>query len=206
MLMNKVEVFLMNNPIRRLIQSTLEVKRMKKLSELPGGMPLVLEIGCGSGHGTRLIKKHFLPEQIEAIDLDPKMIAVAKKRNRDALVSFNVGDAAKLDFKTSTFDAIFDFGIIHHIPNWHDCIKELYRVLKPGGYLILEDLSIETFSTPFGKFLRKILVHPYKEMFKRDEFITYLKKTGFKINKQVSYNPLGLIPYFVVIAKKPAQA
>jgi ubiquinone/menaquinone biosynthesis C-methylase UbiE len=54
-------------------------------------------------------------------------------------------DASKLDFPDNHFDAVFDFGIIHHIPNWKDCIQELKRVLKPNGEVILEELSIDTF-------------------------------------------------------------
>jgi ubiquinone/menaquinone biosynthesis C-methylase UbiE len=54
-------------------------------------------------------------------------------------------DASKLDFPDGHFDAVFDFGIIHHIPNWKDCIQELKRVLKPNGEVILEELSIDTF-------------------------------------------------------------
>lgn len=164
-------------------------------------------MGCGSGFGTKLIKKHFRPKHIDAIDLDPKMIEIAVKiAENDQFISYRVGDAAKLDFPNNYFDAIFDFGIIHHIPNWQDCIHELYRVMKPGGHLIVEDLSIETFSTLFGKLLRRILVHPYKEMFKKNEFISQLKESGFHIHAQVPYNPLGLIPYFVVTAIKPARA
>ncbi len=95
-----------------------------------------------------------------------------------------------------------DFGIIHHIPNWRDCLKELYRVVKPGGQLILEDLSVETFSTPFGRLLRKLLVHPYQDMFTQAEFVNELKALGFIVETEKQYYP-GL-KYFVVIARKPS--
>lgn len=199
MLMNRIEFYLMNNPIRGFIQDKIEIKRLCKMSDLEKGAK-VLEIGCGDGKGATLITKYFSPSHIEAIDLDPKMIERAQKRNKNSSVHFQVGDAAQLPFASDTFDAIFDFGIIHHIPNWHDCLKELYRVLKPGGQLILEDLSIETFSTPFGRLLRKLLIHPYNEMFTHDEFVEYLKELGFTIKEHKNYN-LGL-EYFVVIAKK----
>ena len=133
MLMNSIEFVLMNNPVRRFIQKHIEVKRMRKLSELFPEASLVLEIGCGSGYGTKLIKKYFKPQKIEAIDLDEKMIKLAHQKNNDPAASFHVGDAAALKYKDSMFDAIFDFGIIHHIPNWKDCLVELRRVLKSGG-------------------------------------------------------------------------
>lgn len=199
MLMNQVEFWSMNNPVRGFVQDFVEVKKLRKLSKLSKDKD-ILEIGCGNGHGTKLIQKYFNPKKITAIDLDEKMIEKAKKGTKDISVTFQVADAAKLPFASSSFDAVFDFGIIHHIPNWKDCLKELGRVLKPGGQLILEDLSIETFRTPFGKFLKSILAHPYTSMYKKDDFIDYLKTLDFKVEKYESHYPLGLMKYFVVIA------
>ena len=95
-----------------------------------------LEIGCGNGHGTRLIKKYFGPRLIDAVDLDEKMIEIAIRTNDDPSIHYKVMDASKLSFPDNAFDAIFDFGIIHHIPNWRDCISEMNRVLKNGGEAI----------------------------------------------------------------------
>lgn len=147
--MNKNEFWLMNNPARAFIQR-FEARKLRKMSDLKEGKN-ILEIGCGQGVGTQLIKTYFKPQRIQAIDLDPKMIQRAKRRIKDSHVHFEVGDASQLRFKDNSFDAIFDFGIIHHIPNWRDCLKELYRVLKPGGQLIMEDLSIDTFQTRLGE-------------------------------------------------------
>ena len=79
-------------------------------------------------------------------------------------------------------------------------MKELKRVLKPNGQIIIEDLSIETFSTPFGKLMKKILKHPYTSMYKEDEFVKHLEKIGFKIVLHKRYSPL--IRYFIMVAQK----
>lgn len=202
MLMNKVEFISMNNPVRAFIQDKVEMQRVRQLVQLDRDK-VVLEIGCGNGYGTKRIKKYFKLKKIVAIDLDPKMIKIAKKNNADPSILFTVGDAANLSSTpNNSFDAVFDFGIIHHIPNWQDCLNELKRVVKPEGQLILEDLSIETFTEGVGNIYRRVLDHPYKEMFTRTEFIEYLKKLGFRIVKQEVHNPLGLMKYFIVIAKK----
>ena len=148
----------------------------------------------------REYKKHFQTDRIYAIDLDKRMIDIAKKNNQDDSISFEVQSATKLKYKNNNFDAIFDLMVIHHIPNWKDCLKELKRVLKPKGQLIIEDLSIETFSTTFGKLMKKVLDHPYKSMHKEDEFVEYLKKIGFKIVVHKKYSTL--MRYFIVIAQK----
>jgi ubiquinone/menaquinone biosynthesis C-methylase UbiE len=186
MLMNKIEFWLMNNPVRALIQK-FEARKLRRMSVLKEGSN-ILEIGCGQGVGTKLIKTYFKPQRIQAIDLDPKMIKRAKRRIKDSHIRFEVGDASKLRFQDDSFDAIFDFGIIHHIPNWRDCLKELFRVLKPGGQLIMEDLSIDTFQTRTGRTLRLFLDHPYDQMYTKEEFFQELKSLGFKIKQQYS-NP-----------------
>ncbi len=199
MKLNKIEFSLMNNHLRNIIQEHVEIKRLRKLSTLPSNK-IVLEIGCGTGNGSKLIKKYFQAKKIYASDLDKRMIEIAKKKNSDTLISFEVQNATKLKYKSNSFDAIFDLGVIHHIPNWKDSLKELKRVLKPKGQLIIEDLSSETFSTSFGKLMRKILDHPYNSMYKEEEFVEYLEKIGFKIVVHKRYTPL--IRYFIIIAQK----
>ncbi len=202
MLMNRFEFISMNNPARGFIQDRIEMQQIRQLVQLEKDK-VVLEIGCGNGNGTKLIKKYFKPKKIIAIDLDPQMIKIAKRNNADSSIVFTVGDAANLvSIPDKSFDAIFDFAIIHHIPNWKDCLNELKRLLKPGGQLILEDLSIETFSTPFGKLMRQVLDHPYSNMFTRKEFTEYLENIGFKIMKNKVHYPLSAIQYFIIIAQK----
>jgi ubiquinone/menaquinone biosynthesis C-methylase UbiE len=191
----------MNNPIRALIQEHYEMKILRKMSSSEK-FYCVLEIGCGNGNGTRLIKKYFAPEKIFAIDLDERMINIAKKRNANNNIAFSVMDAARLEFPDNKFDAIFDFGIIHHIPNWRICISELHRVLKPGGELLLEELSIDSFTKDIGNLWRKILDHPYNEMFTSEEFVEYLSMTGFGIQHYQQFNPLKLLRHFSLKAIK----
>ena len=199
MKLNKLEFLLMDNPVRNIVQDLIEIKRLRKWSNLPSNKT-VLEIGCGTGNGSRLIRKYFQAKKIYATDLDKRMIEIAKRRNADDSISFEVQNATRLKFKNDSFDAVFDLGVIHHIPDWKECLKELRRVLKPNGELIMEDLSIETFSTPFGKILKKVLSHPYESMHNEEEFVEYLRKIGFRIKAHKKYS--HLIKYFIVIAQK----
>jgi ubiquinone/menaquinone biosynthesis C-methylase UbiE len=152
-----------------------------------------LEVGCGNGSGAKLIKKYFNPENITAIDSDERMIKIARKRNRDPSISFRVMDASNLDFPDGQFDAIFDFGIIHHIPYWEICLKELKRVLKPGGELLVEDLSLDSFTKGIGRLWRLLSDHPYEFMYTPKEFTKFLNEIGFKIINYKELNPLKLV-------------
>ena len=78
MKLNTVEYWGMNNPIRGLIQRRLEAPRLKTLCN--GQADTILEIGCGQGVGAGIICDLFSPREYVGIDLDPKMVARAKKR------------------------------------------------------------------------------------------------------------------------------
>ncbi len=201
MLLNTPEFFLMNNPLRVVAQRVIEIPRIKKFVDLPKKSK-VLEIGCGSGRGSQLIQTHFSPKKIIGIDLDPKMIAIAKKSNGSDKIDFQVADVTHLPFESNTFDAVFDFGIIHHVPNWKNAIEQIYRVAKPEGLLVLEDLSVETFDSPICKVVRKFLAHPYEQMYKQNQFTRYLKHVGAEILVEKTYTNLGILRYFVVVARK----
>ena len=109
--------------------------------------------------------------------------------------------AKTFKFPENSFDVVFDFGIIHHIPNWRGCLRELKRVLKNNGELILQELAIESFSGFPGILWKSLLAHPYEEMFTFKEFEEYLEETGFKIISKKISNPLGLIKHVFLNAK-----
>jgi ubiquinone/menaquinone biosynthesis C-methylase UbiE len=199
MKLNLIEFLLMNNPIRAYIQEKYELPILMDMLT-SSTFDSVLEIGCGNGNGIILIKKYFNPLHITAIDLDEKMIQIAQENVHDESTTFKVMDASKLDFPNKSFDAIFNFGIIHHIPNWKDCIGELRRVLKDGGKLILEELSIDTFSGFPGRLYKPLLTHPYKQMFSTEEFVQHLEKAGFKITGFKKYNPFKIMRHFSLVA------
>ncbi len=170
----------MNNPLRAL-SLRFEAKKLRAMSPADK-LERVLEVGCGEGTGAKQILRYWQPKYLDAIDLDPKMIARAKRRVGNENVVFRVGDVADLSFAANnTYDAVFDFGILHHVPNWQDAINELLRVLKPGGLLYIEDGSIEAFTkNRFGRFLGRILDHPYAQMYTKPAFEQQIGKIGFQ--------------------------
>ena len=200
MKLNRFEFLLVNNPLRGLIQQKYEFPALMRAtaSRQPDS---VLEIGCGNGNGTRLIQRHFHPGRITAVDLDERMIRIARERNDADNVSFQVMDASALALADHSVDVVFDFGIIHHIPNWRDCLSELKRVLEPGGELIMEDLSIDSFSGIPGRAYRPLMIHPYRHMYSVEEFVAQATACGFAITHLHRSNPLGLLKFFRLVAR-----
>jgi hypothetical protein len=132
MLLNAVEKALMNNPVRAAIQRGLEARQLLDMGgPVTGGF--ALEMGCGRGVGTELLFDRFGVARVDAFDLDPHMVALATQRLQARAARVFVGDAARIDAADATYDAVFDFAIIHHVPDWREAIGEAFRVLKPGG-------------------------------------------------------------------------
>ncbi len=185
MLMNRIEKAAVNNPARRALQRFYEVPALMRLAggPLPSGSRAV-EIGCGSGYGTRMILDRFRAAKVDAIDLDPGMVAKARRRlaDRPGRVRLAVGDATDLkaafDAEDGTYDAAFDFAIIHHIPDWRSAVAEIARVLKPGGVFVFDEVTAHALARPS---YQKLFVHPTRDRFTADEFLAELPRHGLTV-------------------------
>jgi len=126
MRLNRLVFALMNNPLRAAIQRYVEAPQLLKMGgPMAGG--LALEIGCGRGVGTGLILEVFKADRVDAFDLDPRMVALARKRllSRGSSARVWVGDATAIPVAADTYDAVFDFGIVHHI---HEARTRRHRI------------------------------------------------------------------------------
>jgi SAM-dependent methyltransferase len=97
----------------------------------------VLEIGCGLGtDGAQFAKAGA---DYTGIDLTDASIELAKKRFELAGLKgeFRVADAERLDFAGEAFDLVYSHGVLHHTPDTEAAVREIHRVLKPGGRAII---------------------------------------------------------------------
>jgi len=200
MLLNRIETALVNNPVRAACQRHLEVPQLLRMGgRVPG--PLALEVGCGRGVGTELILECFGAERVDALDLDPQMVALARRRLArfgDA-VRVTVGDVCALPSADARYDAVFDFGIIHHVPDWRAALAEVHRVLRPGGRFYAEEVFERTLANPA---VRRLLEHPREDRFDLEEFCGALAAAGFEL--RASRDVWGLGGF--VVADRPGPA
>ena len=201
MKMNQFEYFLMTFDPGRQVYLKGIVKKLQDISQLALGKK-ILEIGCGNGVGTQLIQQFFKPSEFIATEFDPRLVEIAKMKNKGSNISVEAGDATHLRFMDNEFDAVIGLSVIHHIPNWRACVDELQRVIKPNGLLIIKELSIETFESPFGQIARRLVEHPYDSMLRQNEFLEYVEQKGFKILVCRPHSMLYFLSDFFLVARK----
>jgi ubiquinone/menaquinone biosynthesis C-methylase UbiE len=100
----------------------------------------LLDCGCGTAPMLSLLKEKYPDKRYTGIDLTPKMIEVAKAKKMDG-VNLVVGDCENLPFEEDSFDAVICSQSFHHYPNVQDFFNSVYRVLRPGGRLVLRDMT-----------------------------------------------------------------
>jgi SAM-dependent methyltransferase len=124
----------------------------------------VLEIGCGRGGFSKfLIENYPAISKLYACDFSDSALAIAKGRvTNQANVIWQKEDIQSLSFPDNSFETIISCETIEHIPDPHQALKELYRVLKPGGRLLL---TCPNYFNLFGLWVlyRKIIGKPYTE-------------------------------------------
>lgn len=93
----------------------------------------LLEVGCGMG--TDLLQFARGGARCTGIDLTPRSIEITRDRFRlyGAEGDFAISDGEHLPFRGESFDVVYSNGVLHHTPDTAGAIREIHRVLRPGG-------------------------------------------------------------------------
>lgn len=112
----------------RAIEHGKHLRRVQRFLD-PQPHERLLEVGCSRGYLTRLVQQ--LAPDTRGIDLNAE--AIARGVTRDLCVM----DVQRLAFADETFDKVFSFHCIEHVPDLGAALREMDRVLRPGGLLLL---------------------------------------------------------------------
>jgi len=138
-----------------------------------------LDIGCGEGHNTRLLKK--LGAYMTGIDIAEKFVqrAQAAEVNTPDAVAYHLGSAQALPFADNSFAFATSFMCLMDVPDPETALKEAFRVLQPGGFLQFS-ITHPCFATPHRKNLRNLVRKTYAI-----EVGDYFKKLNGRIEEWI---------------------
>ena len=110
---------------------------------------VVLDAGCGCGYGTHYLAMNGTKQAV-GIDISPEAIEYARQHYAVPNLNYKVMDVTSVDFPDETFDVTVCLEVFEHVPDHKKLLTEAWRVLKPGGHIIVSTPNGEIFS-PNGK-------------------------------------------------------
>ena len=155
----------------------------------------ILDIGCGHGIFLKRLKERSGNKitSLTGIDISPKSIEIA--RNNIPEANLIVSPATKLPFKNKSFDFVFIIDTFCYIINFENALREVKKVLKPGGTFIFNfgNKNWILLNDNYYKIRKKHEIPSCENRFSLKEIKNLLEKSGFKIKK---YRGLQCFRYY----------
>ena len=149
---------------------------------LPPGRtyPVVLDAGCGRGRSLKQLAERFRPERILGVDADPRMPRWAEPvvSGLDCAVDLRVADASDTGLPDASVDLVFCHQTLHHLADQEAALAEFFRVLKPGGVLLMAESTRKYIRSWM---IRLLFRHPMEVQRSAEEYLAMVRSTGFEI-------------------------
>jgi len=152
----------------------------------------LLDIGCGTGTFAAMLAATSLPVRVVGVDYAQSMALTAHRKALAAGANdrlwFTCADSEHLPFADESFDAVTCSNSFHHYPRPRACVREMRRVLRPGGRLLLIDgyrdnvVGWVTFDVIIGRVERHVHHAPWSQM------RAYFESAGFRDIRQRKIN------------------
>jgi ubiquinone/menaquinone biosynthesis C-methylase UbiE len=149
----------------------------------------VLDVGCGTGSFVTLLKRLYPQVDVVGLDPDGKALARARRKAEGAAVSveFVQGFSDALKYPDASFDRVFSSFMFHHLETHEKerTLREVCRVLKPGGRLHLLDFDVPR-SGAQHLVSRLLYSHGYLRDNTESQIVAFMNQAGFRDAKRVA--------------------
>lgn len=168
----------------------------------------VLEVGCGTG--TTALKLAPSVARVVATDISSEMIAIAREKvaaEGCANVAFEVARADAANTPDATFDVTLGFNVLHLVEARDAALRNLYRVLKPGGLFISKTPCLAQMGLPVRlvvPVMQAIGKAPFVAFFSDAELEREIIAANFEIVERARHGSRGKDPRPFLVARKPA--
>ncbi len=142
----------------------------------------VLDVGFGTGEILKNIMEKYPDKNYYGIDISENMLKKAgEKLKNEANLSLTLGDSENLPYEDEKFDLILVNDSFHHYPNPNRVVREIFRVLKKRGHLILSDYYKSFFIRLIMNTFISFSIDGDVKIYSKREMENFLKEAGFKI-------------------------
>ena len=139
----------------------------------------LIDIGCGPGGFLCAVQKRFPEITLNALDLSDEMVLeTAARLGPSAVVT--AGDAEHMPLAGGQYDVVTCNMSIHHYPHPQDAVDEMYRILAPGGTLLLNDMDCAAPIRAVANWVFPQLPGGDVKMYTRQEITGMIQKAGFE--------------------------
>ena len=142
--------------------------------------PVMLDVGCGIGLSFALLDKMFQPQLIIGADVDPTSLHTARQTARPPRCEQRLlhSPAQRLALPDASVDIVFCHQLLHHVTAQHTVLREVHRVLRPGGFLLSGE-SCRSFIDSF--WVRLLFRHPDMQQKSAEEYVELIRAAGFEL-------------------------
>lgn len=141
----------------------------------------ILDLGCGTGSTTLMLKKAFPNAEVIGLDLSPYMLIAAdhKSRKDNLEIQWKHGKAEQTNFPDASFDLVTASLLFHEMPPEmaQSVLQECFRLLKPGGEVIILDGSQKTLR--HTDWLTNVFEEPYIQAYAQGSVDAWMGAAGF---------------------------
>jgi ubiquinone/menaquinone biosynthesis C-methylase UbiE len=142
----------------------------------------VLDIGCGTGEFERLVLSEHPEQRMVGIDLSAKMLEIARQKCQAyPNITFCAASASALPFPDHTFDMIVSASALHYFDQPELSLREMRRVLKPGGSVVIIDWCKDYLLCRLFDIVLKLIEPAFQRCYTQREFHQLLGATQFDI-------------------------
>jgi len=177
----------------------------------------LLDVGCGGGQAAIRMKERYPHLRLTGIDLSEGMIAGARQRARSKglAIQFEVAGAQALPFPDASFEVVYSFGSAKHWPDPLKGLGECWRVLRPGGDLLVADATsdatlqeVENFYAiaRFPRLFQKpVAAMLYQRMFRPARSVETYRQIAAELQMpEGTVSHLPSMPAFLFRTRKPS--
>ena len=152
---------------------TLYPVLLSKLAHIP--FQRALDLGCGTGEMMKMLLQSDDQRELYGIDLSEKMLSVAEGK-LSGKVQLVLGDSEHLPFVDNFFDVVYCNDSFHHYPAPENVIREVQRVLKPGGTFLIGDCWQPLVGRAIMNFYMRHSKEGDVKIYSKEEMISLLSK------------------------------